>query len=180
MQWLDDPQHEADVEVRLCSACDGVWLSAEALAPLCPTLSHLPERGTEVALTGRIGDARFQCPNCGAFPYEIEVLDVLVDACTRCGGVWLDAGEYAEHAAPSEKPRAPRTAYRSVAAPAAGPPRCGYCNGVLDESRAFVRERGAACPPCHYALEQRVAALRAKRGPLEQFLQRIVELAVGD
>lgn len=34
-----------------------------------------------------------KCPKCGAALEEREYHNVKIDACTSCGGVWLDAGE---------------------------------------------------------------------------------------
>lgn len=34
-----------------------------------------------------------KCPKCGNDLEEIEFKDIMVDRCTGCRGVWLDAGE---------------------------------------------------------------------------------------
>ena len=34
-----------------------------------------------------------KCPKCGGDLQEREYNDVKIDACSDCGGVWLDAGE---------------------------------------------------------------------------------------
>lgn len=34
-----------------------------------------------------------QCPKCNIEMDEIRKLDVIVDTCSKCGGVWLDKGE---------------------------------------------------------------------------------------
>ena len=33
------------------------------------------------------------CPKCGMILIEINYKDILVDKCSSCDGVWLDAGE---------------------------------------------------------------------------------------
>ena len=33
------------------------------------------------------------CPKCGHNLIEINYVDILVDKCSNCNGVWLDAGE---------------------------------------------------------------------------------------
>lgn len=167
-----------EVEVRLCDACNGVWLSAEALAPICPTLSHLPGRKTEIRLTGT--GSKIFCPGCGRQPWESEVLDVVVDVCLTCGGIWLDAGEYSDEQAAEPSRKAARPGYRERARSKAGAPTCAYCGAFVDATRAMVREHGFACERCHYALETRVAALRAERSPLEKFLDRVAELLATD
>lgn len=37
-----------------------------------------------------------KCPKCSTEMDEIRKLDVVVDSCSRCGGMWLDAGELDE------------------------------------------------------------------------------------
>ena len=42
----------------------------------------------------RLKELHFMCcPKCGMNLAEINYNGVLVDKCTNCGGVWLDAGE---------------------------------------------------------------------------------------
>lgn len=34
-----------------------------------------------------------QCPKCEVEMDEVRKLDVIIDSCSRCGGIWLDKGE---------------------------------------------------------------------------------------
>jgi len=34
-----------------------------------------------------------QCPKCSVEMDEVRKLDVIIDSCTTCGGIWLDSGE---------------------------------------------------------------------------------------
>lgn len=34
-----------------------------------------------------------QCPKCSIEMDEVRKLDVIIDACSKCGGIWLDRGE---------------------------------------------------------------------------------------
>lgn len=34
-----------------------------------------------------------QCPKCSIEMDEVRKLDVVIDACSSCGGIWLDRGE---------------------------------------------------------------------------------------
>jgi hypothetical protein len=43
-----------------------------------------------------------RCPKCGEPLKERSYAKILIDQCTGCGGVWLDAGEL-EHAAQKEQ-----------------------------------------------------------------------------
>lgn len=33
------------------------------------------------------------CPKCNIEMDEVRKLDVIIDACSKCGGIWLDKGE---------------------------------------------------------------------------------------
>lgn len=161
---------------HVCQACSGVWLDAHDLNALCPTLAHLPERHQEMALCGVRGGGLTRCPRCAEVPVEVVVLEVAVDFCTGCRGVWLDPGEYAEPdgAPAAAAARRKRSTYRSAPADGA-PPACVHCGRELDPKTAFMREHGATCPSCHYALEQRLQALRAEPNAFVAFLQSVAE-----
>jgi hypothetical protein len=38
-------------------------------------------------------ESQLQCPRCGGRLVELKYEEVLIDQCSTCGGVWLDAGE---------------------------------------------------------------------------------------
>ncbi len=42
---------------------------------------------------GHLRGEPLRCPNCGTNLVELERSDVLIDACPKCRGVWLDRGE---------------------------------------------------------------------------------------
>jgi uncharacterized protein with PIN domain len=50
--------------------------------------------GTEE--TGARVGSHMRCPKCGELLTSTSHLDVTVEQCTHCGGVWLDKGELAE------------------------------------------------------------------------------------
>lgn len=175
-RFVPTPGRESDPSAHLCESCSGVWLDADDLGALCPTLAHLPERALEAALSGGRGTGLPACPRCREVPVEVHVLEVAVDFCTACHGVWLDAGEYgaAEDAREASDMPTRRAAYRSRQA-AEARPTCAYCATELTPNESFMRERGAACGRCHYALEDRLAALRAEPTALERFLNAVAE-----
>jgi hypothetical protein len=41
----------------------------------------------------RLREDPLRCPNCHSNLVELERSDVLIDACPKCRGVWLDRGE---------------------------------------------------------------------------------------
>ncbi len=150
----------APADVYLCGACQGVWLDGDTLSTLCPTLAHLPEHRDEVALLGGEGEGIPLCLRCGVAPFEYKVIGVAIDFCLRCHGVWLDGDEYEESASEGAAPvAAPRGGpyRRAASAIATGDVKCAYCGERVPPKKAYVRERGAACTRCHFALEQRKA-----------------------
>lgn len=42
------------------------------------------------------------CPKCDGTLYETEYENITIDVCSKCTGVWLDAGELAQIAAKDE------------------------------------------------------------------------------
>lgn len=46
-----------------------------------------------------------QCPKCNVEMDEVRKLDVIIDSCSRCGGIWLDKGELEKIRAESNKHR---------------------------------------------------------------------------
>ncbi len=43
------------------------------------------------------------CPKCGGKLAESDFENITIDVCSKCGGVWLDAGELAQIAARDEE-----------------------------------------------------------------------------
>ncbi len=41
-------------------------------------------------------EARLDCPKCDGKLNEIAYENIQIDACEKCGGVWLDSGELAQ------------------------------------------------------------------------------------
>ena len=86
-------EHEK-VEFDFCSDCHGIWCDHGELAQYVETIKDTPENfdlkseGTVTELT---------CPKCSTQSlYEIPYLkaeDLLIDKCSECLGIWLDAKE---------------------------------------------------------------------------------------
>lgn len=82
----------AGLHLDTCVLCGGTWFDATELAGLVGY-------GTEARAAGTPNWAPpspFRCPRCGDVCREAYVGDVAVDACTACGGVWLDRFELEE------------------------------------------------------------------------------------
>lgn len=70
-----------------CAQCAGMWVPSVVVARhggTMPRDAQLRERGTPTQL---------QCPSDGSVLVAIHHHGIEVDACTKCNGVWLDAGE---------------------------------------------------------------------------------------
>ncbi len=93
---------EADVNVASCPVCSGVWLDVEELEAL--RRAHAHDRASAVpdsvaaayAMAAQEQAPPGPCPFCEQ-PMERREYgyfsQVIIDACPRGHGVWLDAGE---------------------------------------------------------------------------------------
>ncbi len=102
---LESRRYEGEVWVDLCPSCRGLWLDAGELERIEET--HERDHREELARMVDLGynayelarakaGRRLCCPKCGAELERCEYArcsQVMIDACPRCHGVWLDAGE---------------------------------------------------------------------------------------
>lgn len=79
------------VPYAMCRHCDGLWFTKEAIENKKP--ATLPERSRQNRKQAPPKDSR-QCPQCAIKLHAENVDDVVIDVCPKCGGVWLDHGEY--------------------------------------------------------------------------------------
>ena len=81
--------------IAICRDCGGLWLSPKARMAPSVDPSSLPE------VTQKASDASHplrkykMCPACGITLISEKIKGIEIDRCTKCDGVWLDAGEYA-------------------------------------------------------------------------------------
>ncbi|MBS3764615.1 MAG: zf-TFIIB domain-containing protein [Planctomycetes bacterium] len=80
------------IEIDRCNECHGIWLEGGELEDLLGELSvdfHVPSRATS-------GSKR--CPECDEPLYVVGYphTGIIIDICKKCGGVWLDHGEYGQ------------------------------------------------------------------------------------
>lgn len=174
--------HGPPVTIDICPRCKGLWLDAQELAAVCPTVADLPARKTEVLLVGHAGTNIPACPRCAAVPYEFALMeDMLVDFCPQCHGVWLDGDEYEESAfEPSASPRArERSPYRASAEKAErrSEVSCQDCSRPTAVGRSYIWEHGFLCHVCFVAKQQRATTRRAAEatGPLDALLEALFD-----
>lgn len=173
--------HGPPVAVDICPECKGLWLDAQKLAAVCPTVADLPSRQTEIFLVGQAGTNIPVCPRCAAVPYEFALMeDMLVDFCPQCHGVWLDGDEYEESAfepaAPSKARE--RSPYRASAEKAERKSEvsCQDCSRPTVVAKSYIWEYGFLCHACYIVKEQRATHRRAalSTGPLDSLLEAVL------
>ena len=81
------------VRVDSCRQCKGVWFDAEELE----SLLDVAAKELEIPLNAE-KSVSSSCPRCGKplFHFQYPQTYVYVDMCKKCGGLWLDAGEFNE------------------------------------------------------------------------------------
>jgi Zn-finger nucleic acid-binding protein len=175
--------HGPQVTVDICPQCKGLWLDAQKLAAVCPTVADLPARKTEILLVGQAGTNIVACPRCEAVPYEFALMDdMLVDFCPQCHGVWLDGDEYEEGSfAPVAAPQArERSPYRAAADKLEKKSEvdCQDCARPTVIAKSYIWEYGFICRPCYLVKEQRATHRRAalSSGPLDSLLDGLFSL----
>ncbi|MEZ4300215.1 MAG: zf-TFIIB domain-containing protein [Polyangiaceae bacterium] len=173
-------QHGQHATVDICPECKGLWLDAQELVLVCPTVADLPARKTEILLLGHAGRNIPVCPRCTAVPYEFELMeDMLVDFCPQCHGVWLDGDEYEESVLEPAAPAKGRekSPYRSSAQKAEKKSEvdCGGCARPTIVAKSYVWEHGFLCHVCFLAqdLQVKKQAAREATGPMEWLLERL-------
>lgn len=77
--------------VEYCLKCKGVWFDRDELEAL------MPEAVREMKLPRHAQkDPECLCPKCNKTLYAFDYPEtyVVINMCIRCGGIWLDRGEF--------------------------------------------------------------------------------------
>ena len=86
--------------VRLCGECGGYWVTPVALKAIANRREiafsePVKERFLQLAEKSNSTE-QLACLSCGKFMVKENFKDwddIVIDRCTKCGGIWLDAGE---------------------------------------------------------------------------------------
>lgn len=167
------------VRADFCERCGGTWLDERELAEVGDELGGLPFRMSEVIAAGTAGKGIASCPRCARTPIEVALLDVSIDVCPGCRGVWLDGTEYealarasaledarqGEGAGDPTAAHAAKTARGSQAARAVKRdvftcPRCAEERAVAD---GYLTSSGIVCGPCFHQHEEAALLAEASR-----------------
>ena len=101
---LERQDYEGQVTVDRCPSCDGVWLDRGELESIQATIEH--DYTEDLGRVNTVADAYelarqkaqpvASCSKCGSPMHAQEYAYcsmILIDRCSECGGIWLDAGE---------------------------------------------------------------------------------------
>lgn len=88
------------VEIDRCPQCHGMWLDMLELEELLESDPRpLLKQDRALGRAAADPDRRLDCPRCkGTYLIKLNSLirpGTILDSCTVCHGVWLDAGELA-------------------------------------------------------------------------------------
>jgi len=160
--------------VYKCFKCRGVWLDRQVVAKVSPPMAHIAENPLRVQKVAAAGRGLERCPRCQEVPWEVHFLDVEIDVCPYCGGLWLDAGEYRASTLTGADDRDRNAlAYRSQKREVDGFVPCVYCGEKVHVASSMMSEGGVVCPNCH---RQKEGALQAEPGALRGFLTAVSDL----
>ena len=77
------------IEIDVCPRCMGIWFDSSELDKVLGSSKSFEEMAY---LAKPLGE-KINCPNCQQKMHYSTIEDTTIDFCTRCEGVWLDAGE---------------------------------------------------------------------------------------
>ena len=83
------------IELQVCRHCSGVWLTREQIASRCVKHEALPTGSRrKLATEPKHETTKRVCSQCRV-PLKPRIVEAVeIDLCPKCGGLWLDAGEF--------------------------------------------------------------------------------------
>jgi Zn-finger nucleic acid-binding protein len=116
-------QSLSDVQVHECGQCRGVWFERgelnQAADKTAPDLAWMDFELWKDQDLFNVAESALKCPVDGQGLAAIHYGDtgVVIDHCVKCGGVWLDAGEFEHliHALQDEAAAMPSSDYAKAA-----------------------------------------------------------------
>ena len=174
-----NPAHsDNSYEVDECPQCGGLWLDKSEQLDVCPTVAGLEKRELEIKTLGSASDSVRHCPRCHARPYKFRIVDLEIDYCTGCGGVWLEANEQRGlvHGVGAKRKGAARgNPYRAIRQVVDRTHMsCTRCAQRSQTSKMYLSESGPLCRPCYFAAIGRKQA--AGEAPLDELYELVGSL----
>lgn len=140
---------------NMCFQCGGVWFAGGDVRDAFPALDDLRVVLSSLPLVE--DGAALPCPNCdNAELRAFRFLDVELDGCGQCYGLWVDGDELsaltrdsdrsAEERGLHEAPRGYRDSARKVAY--SGLVTCRRCNRTSPLEKSMLGSAGPICAAC--------------------------------
>jgi Zn-finger nucleic acid-binding protein len=107
------------------------------------------------------------CPTCGSAMVALELADVEIDHCVRCGGIWLDTGELELLLDDPRKAKLLLDSFQEVPATSEPPRRCPICEKKM--SKIAV---GSSKPPLLIDRCRRTDGIWLDKSELQDLLNR--------
>ena len=89
-----------EVEIDKCDSCGGRWLDAGELQQFVDEPTTPQKSSTPGAIPDSDRARQLTCPRCPSaslVPTEFKASEsatkIVIDTCSKCGGIWLDRGE---------------------------------------------------------------------------------------
>ncbi len=179
---IQPPDHEQPIAIDECGQCGGFWLDKGEANHVCPLVAYLEKRHYEVLGLGIKGAGIKACPRCRDVPFEFRLLDIAVDYCPGCAGVWLEQQEAdgnvnLESGAKATSGRGPyRAIERSVSTEST---TCVGCSQTERTRSMYMAAEGLVCRRCYSAAIGRVQDRRAHDvGASKGFVGGLIEAIV--
>jgi Zn-finger nucleic acid-binding protein len=154
---------ERAIGVDWCGQCKGVWLDGGEAKEVSPTFAGMEQRHIEIVALGVHGGGIRECPRCKKMPYAFKIMDLEIDYCTNCSGIWLDAadaeGRLLEDGGAKIGNNSP---YRAVdRATRSEYTNCASCSSKELIGDTYMAGVGLVCRLCHHAILNAVQKRRA-------------------
>jgi len=173
------PDHERPIAIDQCGACGGVWLDQGEANLICPVVAYLDKRHYEILGLGTEGGGIAACPRCGEVPYEFLLLDLEVDYCPGCAGVWLEGHEAEGRLELKDGTRTTggRGPYRAIEKAASTEnATCVGCHRRDKTVAMYMAAEGLVCRACYLQALNRGQQRRAEEvGASTSIVGRLIE-----
>ena len=149
---------------------------------ICPLVAYLEKRHFEIVGLGRAGGGIDACPRCGETPYEFTLLELAVDYCPGCSGVWLEGHEAEGRLNLKDGTRTTggRGPYRAIEKAASTEnATCVGCNRRERTATMYMAAEGLVCRTCYLHAVTRGQARRAEEvGASTSVVGQLIEALV--
>lgn len=176
------PDHERPIAIDQCGRCGGVWMDKGEANLICPLVAYLDKRHVEITGLGSLGGGIAACPRCAEVPYEFRLLDIEVDYCPGCAGVWLEGHEADGRLALKDgtKTTGGRGPYRAIEKAASTEnTTCVGCSRRERTATMYMAAEGLVCRACYLAALTRGQVRRAdEMGASTSFVGKLIEALV--